>query len=206
MEHLGPVGRQVVKLHEELPLDHKLARVYRFGAGLIGAFLIIFGILGALRSAELVGQEGVRVLGLSSNGLLSAISILVGLLLAVVAWIGGNLASTVNIVLGALFLLNGLQGLALLRTSFNVFAFSVRNAIFSFVVGLVLLIFGLYGRVSGGLTAENPYWRARHGLTDEEARREQERIERVEEEQARAEQARVESGRLPGDDKPPKPW
>ncbi|HEY9473724.1 MAG TPA: DUF4383 domain-containing protein [Mycobacteriales bacterium] len=195
-----------MKLHEELPVDHKLARVYRLGAGLIGAFLLIFGILGFLRSAELVGPEGVQVLGLSSNGLLSGISVLVGLLLIVVAWIGGNLASTVNSVLGFLFLLNGLQGLALLRTSLNVFAFDVRNVIFSFVVGLALLIFGLYGRVSGGLTAENPYWRARHGLTNEEARREQERADRVEEAQARAEQARVESGHKPGDDKPPEPW
>jgi hypothetical protein len=40
----------------------------------------------------------------------------------------------------------------------------MSNVIFSFVAGLLLLTFGLYGRVSGGLTADNPYYRGRHGL------------------------------------------
>jgi len=63
-----------------------------------------------------------------------------------------------------LFLLSGLVNLAVLRTSANILDFSMRNVIFSFVSGLLLLTFGLYGRVSGGLPPDNPFYRARHGL------------------------------------------
>lgn len=153
-----------MRLDEHLPVDHKLGQVYRFGAAFVGAFLLAFGIFGFLRVPSFIGSSGSIVLGLSSNGLLSAVSVVVGVLLLVAAFVGGNFASTVNACVGALFILSGLLNLALLRTSLNIFAFQVRNAIFSFCVGLALLIFGLYGRVSGGLREENPYWRARHGL------------------------------------------
>ena len=43
----------------------------------------------------------------------------------------------------------------------------MANVIFSFVVGTVLLMFGFYGRVSGGLPPDNPYHRARHGRDPE---------------------------------------
>jgi hypothetical protein len=96
--------------------------------------------------------------------LLSAISIVVGLTLIAGAIIGGNIAAELNAVVGVLFLLSGLANLAVLRTSANILNFSVRNVIFSFVSGLLLLTFGLYGRVSGGLPPDNPFYRARHGL------------------------------------------
>lgn len=195
-----------MKLQEELPIDHRLAQVYRFGAGLVGSFLLAFGILGLLHSPDVVSRTGVRVLWLSTDGLLSGISVLVGLILVAAAWVGGNVASLVNGVFGVLFLLNGMQGLALQHTSLNIFAFEVRNAIFSFVVGLALLIFGLYGRVSGGLTEENPYWRARHGLSAEEAHRQYEESRRAEEVQANVERERARSGTKADEEYPPRPW
>lgn len=33
---------------------------------------------------------------------------------------------------------------------------------FSFIVGLLLMTFGMYGRVGHALPHDNPYWRARH--------------------------------------------
>jgi hypothetical protein len=33
---------------------------------------------------------------------------------------------------------------------------------FSFAFGVMLVLFGVYGRVSGSLPHDNPYWRARH--------------------------------------------
>lgn len=38
----------------------------------------------------------------------------------------------------------------------------MQNVIFSLVTGLLLMTFGMYGRVSGSLPHDNPYWRARH--------------------------------------------
>ena len=35
------------------------------------------------------------------------------------------------------------------------------------MVGTVVLMFGLYGRVGGGLPHDNPYYRGRHGMDPE---------------------------------------
>lgn len=147
-----------------LPTDSSLNRVYRFGAGVIGGSLLVFGVLGFADALGFFDTRGDQLAGLSTNTLLSAISVVVGLVLVAGAIIGGNIASELNAVVGVLFLLSGFVNLAVLRTSANVLNFSMRNVIFSFVSGLVLLTFGLYGRVSGGLPSDNPFYRARHGL------------------------------------------
>jgi hypothetical protein len=150
-----------------LPEDNHLNRVYRFGAGLIGLVLLVFGLLGFFDQLAFFDTEGDKVAGLSTNAVLSTISVVVGLVLIVGAAIGGNVAAQLNFLIGAAFLLSGLANLALLRTSYNILNFSMANVIFSFVVGVVLLIFGMYGRVSGGLPPDNPYYRARHGMDPE---------------------------------------
>ncbi len=38
----------------------------------------------------------------------------------------------------------------------------MTNVLFSFVMGLIILTFGMYGRVSSKLPHDNPYWRRRH--------------------------------------------
>lgn len=38
----------------------------------------------------------------------------------------------------------------------------MSNVLFTFVMGLLILTFGMYGRVTGGLAHDNPYWRRRH--------------------------------------------
>ncbi|MFE2940407.1 DUF4383 domain-containing protein [Streptomyces sp. NPDC059255] len=158
-----------VRLDEHLPLDHRLNQVYRVGAGLMGLALIAFGILGLMDRIGFFDTGGQQVAGLNANGTLSVLSICVGVLLLVGMVIGKNTASTVNMVLGVLFLLSGFVNLALLNTSYNFLAFHIQNVLFSFVVGLLLMFFGMYGRVSGHLPHDNPYWRARH---PEEAERE----------------------------------
>jgi Domain of unknown function (DUF4383) len=151
-----------------LPTNNPLNRVYRVGAALIGLGLLVFGVLGYANLLGFFDTAGAgRVLGLSTNVLLSTISVIVGLLLVAGAIAGGNRSAELNFVLGVLFLGSGLANLAVLQTSWNVLNFQMRNVIFSFVVGLLLLTFGLYGRVSGGLTADNPYYRGRHGMDPE---------------------------------------
>ncbi|MGW1671634.1 DUF4383 domain-containing protein [Streptomyces sp. NPDC002324] len=165
--HAGP--RRRISIDEHLPVDHRLSRVYRFGAGLMGLFLLVFGILGLIDKVGWFDTRGDEVVGLSTNGTLSVLSIAVGLLLLVGMVIGGNFASTLNMTLGVLFILSGFANLALLDTDGNFLAFRIQNVLFSFVVGVLLMTFGMYGRVGTALPHDSPYWRARH---PEEAERE----------------------------------
>ncbi|MFI0779600.1 DUF4383 domain-containing protein [Streptomyces sp. NPDC021212] len=157
------------KLDEHLPVDHRLSRVYRIGAGLMGLVLVAFGILGLTDHIGFFDIGGATAAGLNTNGALSVLSIAIGGLLFIGMVVGGNFASTLNMVLGLLFLLSGFVNLALLETSFNFLAFRLQNVLFSFVVGLMLMWFGMYGRVSSKLPHDNPYWISRH---PEQARRE----------------------------------
>ncbi|MGW0838987.1 DUF4383 domain-containing protein [Streptomyces sp. NPDC002787] len=166
--HAGP--RRRIRIDEHLPVDHRLSRVYRFGAGLMGLFLVVFGIFGLIDRVGWFDTRGDEVVGLSTNGTLSVLSIAVGLLLLVGMVIGGNFASTLNMTLGILFILSGFANMALLDTDSNFLAFRIQNVLFSFVVGILLMTFGMYGRVGTALPHENPYWRARH---PEEAEREE---------------------------------
>ncbi|MET8687861.1 DUF4383 domain-containing protein [Streptomyces sp. NPDC004732] len=155
-------NRRHITLDEHLPVDHRLNQVYRAGAGLMGLVLLAFGILGLIDKIGFFDTRGDTVAGLSTNGALSVLSIVAGLLLLVGMVIGGNFASTLNTVLGVAFIVSGFVNLALLDSSHNILAFRIQNVLFSFVVGVLLMTFGMYGRVSGGLPHDNPYWKARH--------------------------------------------
>lgn len=162
-----------MKLHDHLPIDHRLGTVYRYGAGVCGLALLVFGLLGFLDDLAFFSTTGQHVAGLSSNGLLSLISVVFALMLISGAVLGGNTASTLNMAVGALFLGSGFVNLALLDTKANFLAFHLQNVMFSFALGLMLLTFGMYGRVSGALPHDNPYWRARNpeqADTEERAR------------------------------------
>lgn len=156
---LHPVN---ARLDEHLPSDHKLSKVYRAGAGLTGLLLVAFGILGLVDRIGFFDTGGDTVLALNTNGALSVLSICIGGLLFVGMVIGGTFASTLNIVLGVAFILSGFVNLALLDTGFNFLAFKIPNVLFSFVVGVMLMWFGMYGQVGSALPHDNPYWRARH--------------------------------------------
>jgi len=151
-----------MKLSDELPVDHRLAAVYRIGAGLCGAILLVFGILGFTNQLGFFDTSGTQVAGLSTNGILSLISVVVGLVLIAGAVIGGNVASMLNMTVGSLFLLSGFVHIFILDKGANILDFGMPNVIFSFVMGLLILTFGMYGRVTGGLPHDNPYWRRRH--------------------------------------------
>lgn len=163
MAFAQPLRQQLsVQLHQHLPTDHRLSRVYRVGSALTGLVLIVFGVLGLIDRVGFFSTGDNTVGGLSTNGALSVLSIAVGLLLLYGAARGGNFASNLNILLGIGFLLSGFVNLALLETAANIFNFRIQNVLFSFVVGLMLLTFGMYGRVTGRLPHDNPYWQARH--------------------------------------------
>ncbi|WP_329282443.1 DUF4383 domain-containing protein [Streptomyces sp. NBC_01451] len=151
-----------MRLSDELPVDHQLATVYRYGAALCGLTLLVFGILGFVDELSPFNTHGHHIAGMSTNGLLSVISVVVGLVLIAGGIVGGNLASTLNMVVGTLFLLSGFVHLFILDRSANILDFGMTNVLFSFIMGLVILTFGMYGRVSSKLPHDNPYWRRRH--------------------------------------------
>ena len=128
----------------------------------MGLVLIVFGILGFTGQVGFFSTHGDQVAGLSSNGALSVLSVVVGALLFLGMLVGGNPASTLNMALGVLFVLSGFVNLAVLDTGLNYLAFGMANVLFSFVFGLVLMTFGMYGRVHSHLPHDNPYWQRRH--------------------------------------------
>lgn len=168
---LHPVN---ARLDEHLPADHKLSYVYRVGAGLTGLLLVAFGILGLIDRVGFFDTGGDTVLALNTNGALSVLSIFIGALLFAGMVVGGTFASTLNIVLGLLFIASGFVNLALLDSELNFLAFEIQNVLFSFVVGVMLMWFGMYGRVGSALPHDNPYWRARH--PEQAAREERARL------------------------------
>ncbi|HEY4624670.1 MAG TPA: DUF4383 domain-containing protein, partial [Blastococcus sp.] len=123
----------------------------------VALVILVFGVLGFAGGLAFFSTEGQPVLGMSSNGLLSTVSVLTAVVLLVAALRGPRVASTVMIVVGTLFLVSALANLAVLRTSFNVLAFEMTNVAFSVVAGLVLLLLGAYGRLTGNVPADSPY-------------------------------------------------
>ncbi|MFF8670914.1 DUF4383 domain-containing protein [Streptomyces sp. NPDC015242] len=150
-----------MKLRDELPVDHHLATVYRYGAGFCGLVLLVFAALGFADGLDPFHTSG-AIAGMTTNVALSCISTVVGLALLLGAAIGGNFASTLNMTVGTLFVLSGFAHIFVLDRPANILDFGMTNVIFSFVMGLVIATFGMYGRVSSKLSHDNPYWRRRH--------------------------------------------
>lgn len=159
-----------MQLRDELPLDHHLGNVYRYGAAFCGVVLLVFGSLGLADALSSLNTDGGTIAGMTTNTALSIISLAVGALLIAGGIIGGNVASNLNLTVGGLFLLSGFYHLFVLDKGANFLGFGMTNVVFSFLMGLVIMTFGMYGRVSSKLTHDNPYWRKRHpGQAEREA-------------------------------------
>jgi hypothetical protein len=138
--------------------DHHIWHVHQVGSGVLGGVLVTFGLLGFVNQLDFFSTSGGDVAGISSNGLLSTISVVIGAGLIASAFAPRATSSTVATVVGVVFVLAGFVNLALLETSANLLAFELPNVVLS---GIALLVLGLYGRGSGGLDDDNPYRRQR---------------------------------------------
>jgi hypothetical protein len=138
-----------------LPINHRLRGLYRALAALAALYVLIFGVVGAVRTGGMAAfaTHGERVLGLTTNPAFSVLSIVVGGGILVGLLIGRNVDVALNLVLGGVFLLAGLFMLALLRTDLNLLAFSMTDCVVSFVIGLLVLTAGLYGLIGSGRPA-----------------------------------------------------
>ena len=132
-----------------LPVNHPLRNLYRAAAALIGAGVLVFGIVGFTRTrgTALFAQDHLPwVLGLRTNLAFALLSIVSGAVLLVCAVVGRNLDHVVNILGGIAFMAVGMLMLGLLRTDANFLGFSMTNCIVSFVLGTIVFAAGLYGR------------------------------------------------------------
>ena len=151
---------------EQPAVDGWVYTVQRLGAVAVGLVLAVFGLLGATGGVGFLATHGQRHLGMSSNGLLSTLSLVVAAVLLGAAFRGPRAASNVMIGLGVVFQVSALVNGALLQTAFNFLAFRMSNVVFSVAVGFVLLVLGAYGRISGNLPETSPYAHP-HALLDE---------------------------------------
>ena len=125
-------------------------------AGLIGLYILVFGIVGVIETRDLsfFGRADTWVLGLQTNPAFSILSILAGVVLLAGALIGRNVDHFINLGGAVVFLVAGIVMMTLLRTDGNFLNFDMVNVIVSFLFGLAVLEAGLYGKVGPRAQAE----------------------------------------------------
>lgn len=146
-----------------LPINHRLARFYRFLTVLAAIFLIVFGIVGLTQTwgEPLFGRTDVMALGLRTNPAFSLLSIAVGVIVLLGAIIGRNVAHYLNLFGGCVFWVAGLVMLVLLNTKANFLNFEVATCVVSFLIGTLLVLASLYGK-SGTAEEEQAEYGFRH--------------------------------------------
>ncbi|MEU4777664.1 DUF4383 domain-containing protein [Micromonospora sp. NPDC023633] len=140
------------------PVNHPARPVYRAIGGLTGLYLVAFGVLGIIASAgnEVLAQDDTQVLGQGTNLGFSLLSALLGAAVLAGTAIGRNIDVMINQWLAYAVMVISLAGLAFIQTEANIFNFSIFTVIALMVVGLVLLMVGMYGKV--GTDQEQEAW------------------------------------------------
>jgi len=132
------------------PVNHPARPIYRAVGGLTGLYLVIFGVLGVIETGggePLAQDDTIRVLGQGSNLGFSVLTIVVGLLVLAGIGIGRNIDAMINKAFAYVFMVLGLAELAVLRADVNVLNFTVATCVVTMIVGLVLLMAGMYGKI-----------------------------------------------------------
>ncbi|GHJ50373.1 hypothetical protein Cs7R123_77150 [Catellatospora sp. TT07R-123] len=139
-----------------LPVNHRFRPQYRFLAGLSGAYLLTFGIVGAARTAgePFFSRADIHALGLKTNPAFSWLSIVVGAIVLAGALLGRNIDHFINLWGGVVFMLAGLIMLLVMQTAENKLNFEIATCVVSFLIGTVLMIAGLYGKTGSAAAAE----------------------------------------------------
>jgi hypothetical protein len=153
-------------MSSHIPVNHHLRPLYRTLAAIAGIFSLVFGIVGIVKTSgeSLFHRGDVTVMGLRTNLAFAIISVIVGAVVLAAAVIGGNLDHYVNMIAGIVYLVSGLLMMCLLQTTANFLNFHMSTCIVSFIIGIVLLAAGLYGRVGPPeLEASEEHFRLHHG-------------------------------------------
>ncbi|HEX6969286.1 MAG TPA: DUF4383 domain-containing protein [Micromonosporaceae bacterium] len=133
-----------------IPVNHPLRPLYRTLAGLVGLYVLVFGVLGVLETwgDPLFSRESTWVLGLRTNLAFSLMSVVFGAIIIVGSFTGGNIGHYLSLTIGVIFLGAGLGMMALMYTDLNLLNFSMSTVIVSLLFGLLFLTTGLYDKVS----------------------------------------------------------
>lgn len=121
------------------PVNHPARPIYRAIGGLVGLYLVVFGVLGVIASAgnDLFAQDDTKVLGQGTNLGFSLLSILLGIVVLAGTVIGRNLDVAINQFLAYGLMVLGLAELAFLQTDANIGNFSVVTVIVVLTLSLV---------------------------------------------------------------------
>jgi hypothetical protein len=131
------------------PLNHHLRQPYRWLTAVAGLYLTLFGVLGIVVTwgDPFFNRGSDWVLGLRTNPATAWLSTVAGLLVLVSALIGGNLHHRVNLVMGWGVMAAAMTMMATIQTDANVMNASMSNVVVLTVLGLLILVGGLYGKV-----------------------------------------------------------
>lgn len=140
------------------PVNHPLRPIYRAIAALVGVYLIAYGVLGLILSADegLFGRGGDRILGQGGNLFWSIASLVLGAIVVAAAVLGRNIDVAVNAYVGWGIIGIATFSMAVLRTEANFLDFSMSTVIVSYLAGLTLILAGLYGKVAPQQQAGTP--------------------------------------------------
>jgi hypothetical protein len=132
-----------------IPVNHHLRPLYRVLAALTGLYVLIFGIVGLAQTSggEFFARTDTWALGLRTNLAFSLVSAVAGAILLISVLIGRNVDRFVYLALATVFLVAGGAMMALMQTDSNLLNFSMATCVVSFLIGSVLGIAGLYGKV-----------------------------------------------------------
>ncbi|MBY8871551.1 DUF4383 domain-containing protein [Micromonospora sp. PLK6-60] len=143
------------------PVNHPARPVYRVLAGLVGLYILVFGVYGTVATwgKPLFDRGDTYALGLRTNLAFALVSVVFGVVLLIGASRRTNLGHVMNLTAGVVFMVTGLLMMAVLQTSANFLNFSMSTVIVSLLFGLVLLATGLYDRIG---PADHAAAEARH--------------------------------------------
>ncbi|MBO4164902.1 MULTISPECIES: DUF4383 domain-containing protein [Micromonospora] len=138
------------------PVNHPARPLYRVFAGLVGVYILVFGVWGVVQTwgEPLFARGGHWALGLRTNLAFSLVSVLFGLVLIIGASRRGNLGHVMNLTAGVVFMVTGIAMMSVLQTRANVLNFSMSTVIVSLLFGLLLLATGLYDKIGTDEHAE----------------------------------------------------
>lgn len=131
------------------PINHPARPLYRAFAGLVGLYILVFGLWGTAVAwgSPLFGRGDDWVLGLRTNLAFSLASVAFGIVLLVGASRRSNLGHYMNLTAGVVFMVTGVLMMSVLQTDANILNFSMSTVIVSMIFGLLLLATGLYDKV-----------------------------------------------------------
>ncbi|MGK5442321.1 DUF4383 domain-containing protein [Micromonospora sp. URMC 105] len=150
------------------PVNHPARPLYRVIAGLVGLYILVFGVWGVFETwGEPLFDRGSHwALGLRTNLAFSLVSVAFGIVLLIGASRRSNLGHYMNLTAGAVFMITSIAMMSVLQTTVNFLNFSMSTVIVSMVFGLLLLATGLYDKVGTDEHAEKERNDRRHPISE----------------------------------------